>query len=550
MVNIRRAYSERKAPTSPRSSEVGEIDTAAPFQSVKAAVSLFGEVAVVSRGKRTPCTPRRSRLSSENVIDKETQLLWANKELNNIKQKLESDETTKAKALADLERSKRTLQDIFSKLRTVTEAKQLAIQATEAVKIQAKQLQTTKSEQYSESSTIRKQELEGARELYINSAIELDAAKQELNQIRQDFDAALEAKLVAFQQAAEAQRAAKAQSERVAVLSKEILAMKEAIQQLKFVTQEALQQHAEILEARDALELSYKNAKEEAERKFLALKKEFDPELTRNLELKLAETTEQVEYLQIEMNKAHASEMDSIRVITKELNEATRTLQRAAEEESSLRKLVCSLKVELDEVRREQVEAKKEAERESIAEMEMTEEDAMKLEKLSSETEKTRREAEKMKKKVDELKQEAETARRMEDEIEKKLEIASREVVEAKQVEKKAVDEMKGLSAGNVNRESGGKIKISVEEFESLKKKVEESGPIAEKKVEAAMAELKEINASNEEVTKKLEANLKAIEEIKGATEMTLKSAEMAKAVQSMVESELRKWRQEDVVVA
>ncbi|GKV47618.1 hypothetical protein SLEP1_g54503 [Rubroshorea leprosula] len=550
MVNIRRAYSERKAPTSPRSSEVGEIDTAAPFQSVKAAVSLFGEVAVVSRGKRTPCTPRRSRLSSENVIDKETQLLWANKELNNIKQKLESAETTKAKALADLERSKRTLQDIFSKLRTVTEAKQLAIQATEAVKIQAKQLQTTKSEQYSESSTIRKQELEGARELYINSAIELDAAKQELNQIRQDFDAALEAKLVAFQQAAEAQRAAKAQSERVAELSKEILAMKEAIQQLKFVTQEALQQHAEILEARDALELSYKNAKEEAERKFLALKKEFDPELTRNLELKLAETTEQVEYLQIEMNKAHASEMDSIRVITKELNEATRTLQRAAEDESSLRNLVCSLKMELDEVRREQVEAKKEAERECIAEKKMTEEDAVKLDKLLSETENARREGEKMKKKVEELKQEAETSRRMEDEIEKKLEIVSREVVEAKQVEKKAVDEMKALSAGNVNRESGGKIKISVEQFESLKKKVEESGPIAEKKVEAAMAELKEINASNEEVTKKLEANLKAIEEIKGATEMTLKSAEMAEAVQSMVESELRKWRQEDEVVA
>lgn len=50
MVNIRRVNSERlpKSLGSPRA-EVGEIDTRAPFQSVKAAVSLFGEVAVSGR---------------------------------------------------------------------------------------------------------------------------------------------------------------------------------------------------------------------------------------------------------------------------------------------------------------------------------------------------------------------------------------------------------------------------------------------------------------------------------------------------------------------
>ena len=98
------------------------------------------------------------------------------------------------------------------------------------------------------------------RELYI-------AVATELNKIRQDLDAALETKLAAFQQAAEAQCSAKVHSERVSELSKEISAMKEAIQQVKFATQQVYQEQENIAAEKDALQKSYKSAKEEAEKK-------------------------------------------------------------------------------------------------------------------------------------------------------------------------------------------------------------------------------------------------------------------------------------------
>ncbi|XP_030473980.2 WEB family protein At1g12150 [Syzygium oleosum] len=561
MVNIRIKDNQNSA-ESPRA-EVGEIDTRAPFQSVKAAVSLFGEVA----SKKKP-TIRRSKTSSENVLDKETQLLLAQKELNRIKQQLENAENTKARALSDLGKANRTVQELTTKLNSAIESKQAAIEATESVRHKAKHLERVKSQNLERTSSWKK-ELGTTRDEYRRAAAELNTAKQELTKIRQDFDATLEAKLAAFQQAAEAQRSAKVNSEKASELSKEIQAMRQSLDHLKATSLQAEKEQAKFVEEKDARLKACKIAKEEAEETLLSLKKEFDPEQTRNLELKLAETTKEIDVLQNEMKKVHASDMDSVKVITKELNHATNALQDVAKEESCCRELVTSLRQELEDIKTEHigletreaelertmktlqtelVEQKQELEAASQEEKEI---DAADEQTISLAIQKTMQEAEEMRRAAEEFKREAEANRFGEEESERMLEAALKEAEVARTAEKSALDQIKILSAKTdmvsaSDPDSSGWIRMSVQEFESLSRKVEESENLAEMKLAAAAFQMEAVNTKKSEAEKRKEVILKEIEEIKEATEFALKQAEMAEAAKKAIEGELMKRRQQE----
>ncbi|KAG5024077.1 hypothetical protein JHK85_020419 [Glycine max] len=456
---------------SPRG-EVGEIDTRAPFQSVKAAVSLFGEVAI-TRDRFSV-----KRRSSENVYEKETQLILAQKELNKIKKQVNNAEAIKTKALSELENAKEILQNLTSKL---------------------------------------------------------------------------------------ANYSAKLNSERIGELSNEIATMKASIEQLKLASEQSQEENEAQLVG------YYKTAKQEAQRNLESLKNEYDSELMQSLDVKLAQTSAEIEALQEKIKKLHASKMDSVRLLTSELKEATKTLEEVAEEKNSLKKLVFSLRTELKQVKKEQDEVKeKEHAAEALAanltsKLQGSMRDArpkpgtvddleanifyvqsVKIWKLQLETEGARKEAEEMRRKAQELKQEAEKSRAVAKEAEEKLELVLVEAEEAKAAEQRAVKEIKILSeVGRVPYSKfNGKIKMSNEEFEALRAKAKECEDLVEKKEAIVMAELQEIYARKNEVDRKVETNLKAIEETKAAEETALWSAEMADSAKVAIESELRRWRQ------
>ncbi|GFQ03075.1 WEB family protein at5g55860 [Phtheirospermum japonicum] len=546
--------------------EVGEIDTSAPFQSVKDAVSLFGEGAF--SGER-PAIRKIKPHSAERVLAKETQLHLVEKELNKLKEQLQNAETTKAQALSELDRSKRAVEDLTQKLKTIHELKNSAIAATEASKHQAKQFAEANNSNFT-TETDRSSNTDRAE--YAAVVAELDAAKQDLRKIRQEYDAFIEIKNTATERADEAENSVKANIERAGELSKEIGVVKDSIRVTNLEITRAKDEEKLIRADKDEQRQSYKTRLDELEEKLLS-----NPKIgNNNLEARLAETLSEIDILRNEIEDIKSKDLESVNTVTLELDGAKGSLNKVFDEENSLRRLVETLKTELDEIKKEHFGLKeKEIETESTAgnlhvklrKAKSDLEDAIAEEarargasdemvatirQLASESRASRAEAEETKRKAEETKREAEIIKIKLEEAEKKLRVAVNEAEEAKEAEARALDRIQKLSEktdaarASTSSEGGARIVISREEYDSLSRKVGESEKLAEMRIEAAMAQVEAVRASEKEAVRRLEGYEKEIEEMKSETKEALRKAEMAEAAKKAVEGELRRWRERE----
>ncbi|CAA7062648.1 unnamed protein product [Microthlaspi erraticum] len=545
--------------------EVGEIDTSAPFQSVKDAVNLFGEAAFSAE---KPHIRKASPQSAEKVLVKQTELHLAEKELNKLKEQLKKAETIREKALSELEWAKRTVDELTRKLESVNESRDSANKVTEAAKSQIAGSVSVVSS--SDAHTLE-------MEQYGMVCKELDTAKQELRKIRQVSNEISETKIVALTKVEEAKEVSKVNSEKIELLRKEISAVNESVEQTKLACSQARKEQSEIFAEKEIQQQSYKAGMEESAKKLLALKNEFDPEFAKKLEVQLTETYNEIDELQKQMETAKATDVDFVNGVSLELNEAKGLLEKFVEEEKSLQESVEALRAELKSVKTEHSEVEaKEAEIESVAgdlhlklgksksELEecVAEESRAKADledmmltfhQISSETEAARREAEEMRKKADELMKEAENAHLALEDTELNLRVALDEAEEAKAAEIKALEQIKSLSEktdaarNSTSSESGAQsITLSQEEFKSLSKRAEVFDKLADMKVAAALAQVEAVRASENETLKKLETTQGEIEKLKSATQEALKKAAMADAAKKAVEGELRRWRERD----
>jgi chromosome segregation ATPase len=580
--------------------EWGEIDTTAPFESVKAAVTLFGEGAFGDKadGKRLklPVGERR--------IAKETELHRAKKELDKFKEQLKNAETTKAQALLELEEAKKVVEDLTQKLEKAKESKEKASEVTEIARLRAEELDPANTKMSKESNTVWQAELNVARESHIKATDELDAAKQELRKVKQELAASMETKALAVKQAEEATIAAEMNTRMVEELKKEIATTNESLVLVKLACIEAEKERINILAEKDAEAQQAAATIEQSRKQLEALRQESNA--TKYLEAKLAATMTAVENLEKEIILAKESQSkvakaasnandklakvkseiekvkhaapvasSSLESLSVELEEAKESMLAATQKESTLRVCMDSLRIELEQVRKELAELKqKEEDAEAAAASlnaglhksqstlaaaaaaEMKAKDAtsglsLALEQLATETQEARKEAEAMKEEAKEAKLKAEQAKAALNTTESRFQAALKEADAAKAAEKIALGRIKALSektnaARASTSESGAAITVSQDEYDSLNRSVAEADELANMKVAAAMAQVDAVKAAEQELLMKLEVANREIEEIKTASEQALHRAEMAEAAKRAVEGELRRWRENE----
>ncbi|KAL0328713.1 UNVERIFIED_CONTAM: DNA mismatch repair protein MSH6 [Sesamum calycinum] len=499
-----------KASNSPRT-DVGEIDTRAPFESVKAA---------------------------QRLLEKETQHHMVLKELEYYKDQLRIAESAKSQALRDLQRANRTLQELTNKLEALSESKQAAIKATEAAKSRAKELEEQQSLKAQLGSEAWKLDVDTERERYKTSSGELSACRR-------------------------CRQATKTNQERQSQLAKEVAMLRDTLDQVKRASHQAQEEHLKLIAEKEVHLLVHKSAKEVAEKDIKRLREQYGPE--ENLEVKLEEATEAIKVVQEQLHNVRTADFNSLQAVISELECAKKELEEIVAEEASLRSSVDSLKQQLEEAKRKHYEFETKAlEAESTMEKMQADlknckselETAMSrnvvrdmqsnLDKLLAQAEKDRREAEGIQRDIELFSQEAEALTAAAKEADEKLQIALKEVEAAKVAEKLADDQIHNSprtdAADLKGQGSARRIRLSVEEFEAMKQKIEACKNQADEKVAALMAQVQTINASEDQVLQKVEGILKESDDIQSEIEDALKRAEMAEAAKKVVEGELQKW--------
>ncbi|KAJ8763239.1 hypothetical protein K2173_026140 [Erythroxylum novogranatense] len=564
----------------------GLIDTAAPFESVKEAVSKFGGI-VDWKAHKIETVERKKLIEQE--LDK------LQEEMPDYRKRSEAAEEEKVKVLKELDSTKRLIEELKLNLERAKTEEHQAKQDSELAQLRVEELEQGIAD---EASVAAKAQLEVAKARHSTAVSELKSVNEELEALRKEYASLITEKEEAVRKAEEAVSASKDVEKTVEELTIELIATKESLESAHAAHLEAEEQRIGAAMARDQdllyWEKQLKQAEEELEKlnqQILVskdLKSKLDTassflsdlkaELAAYMESKLNEETDEdrkTKFKQDEPEKQNHTDIQAaIASAKKELEEVKLNIEKATTEVSILKVAATSLQSELENEKsslvaikqREgmasvavaSIEAEIEKTRSEIALAQMKEKEAREkiselpkqLQQAAQAADEARVLAQMAQDELRKAKEEAEQAKAGVNTIESRLLATQKEIEAAKASENLAIAAIKALqeseSAQKANDKSSAPgITVSLEEYYELSKRTHDAEERANMRVAAAIAQIEAAKDSESKTMERLEEVNREMAARKESLRAAMDKAEKAKEGKLGVEQELRTWRAE-----
>nr|XP_004238158.1 protein WEAK CHLOROPLAST MOVEMENT UNDER BLUE LIGHT 1-like [Solanum lycopersicum]XP_019069230.1 protein WEAK CHLOROPLAST MOVEMENT UNDER BLUE LIGHT 1-like [Solanum lycopersicum] len=582
-----RASTRTASPKHPEKSDInkGHIDTAAPIESVKQAVSKFGGI-VDWKAHRVQTVERRQLVEQE--------LAKVQEEIPFYKKQSQAAEDAKVSVLKELDGTKRLIEELKLNLERAQKEEQQAKQDSELAKLRVEEMEQGIG---NDLSIAAKAQLEVARARHAAAVAELKTVKSELEDLRKDYALLVSDKDGAMKKAEEAVSASKEVEKTLETLTIELITAKESLEVAHAAHLEAEEHRigAAMAGEQDALnwEKELKQAEEELVRlnqqilsaKDLrgkldtasALLLDLKTELAAYMESKLKQETDEgnLNGEQSDPEKRTHDEIQSVVATAKrELEEVKLNIEKATTEVNFLKVAATSLKAELEKEKSElaalqqregmasvaaaSLEAELSRTQSEIVLAQKKEKEAREkmvelpkqLQEASQEADRAKSLAQMARDDLNKAKEEAEEAKAGASTVESRLLAVKKEIEAAKAAEKLALAAIAALEESESaqktkDEETPPGVTLSLEEYYELSKQAHEAEEQANKKVAEAHTQIDVAKESELRSLNRLEEVNREIAERKEALGVALQKAEKAKEGKLSVEQELRKWREE-----